>query len=100
MESKNIFTESIQEVTRGTERILSESEKLIERKLRNNRRRLARYRLLVGLLGTFGFVILTNAFWLIIATVPALYTNPWILMAVGFLLLFITGSLYNRLFGR
>lgn len=100
MEHQNSFEKSLEGLTKSTTRVLSESEKLFEHQLRANRRRLGRYRLLVGVLGTIGFVALTNGLWLIIIALPALYNNPLVLIGIGFFLLFVSGSLYNRLLGR
>ncbi|NCN52195.1 hypothetical protein GW943_00050 [Candidatus Parcubacteria bacterium] len=85
------------DVTRNTTKIVNDSSKLFEAELKRNKRRLGRYRLLVGLLGTFGIVAVINGFEMLITNVAILHTHPLFLFFIGLGILFVTGSLYNRL---
>ena len=56
-----------------------------------------KYPPLFALAGTFGFVATLYGFEKLIDRVDLFVNNPWILLATGIGVLFVTGSFYNKL---
>lgn len=56
-----------------------------------------RYPLVFTLLGTFGLVSTLYGFQHLLDKVPLLANNPVVALAVGLVILFLTGSLYKKL---
>jgi len=56
-----------------------------------------RYPLTFALLATFGVTAIGAGFKGIIEDIPTLYNNPFVLLALGIVVLLATGSLYKRL---
>lgn len=56
-----------------------------------------RFPIIFTLLGTFGLVATFYGFQHIISSVPFLANNPYITLAVGLLVLLLTGTLYKKL---
>ena len=56
-----------------------------------------RYPAVFALGGTFGFVATLYGFEKLIDRVDLFVNNPWILLATGIAILFVTGAFYNKL---
>ena len=56
-----------------------------------------RYPLLFSLLGTFGVVLVLHGFDRIIGGIPFLNDRPMLLLAIGIVILALTGTLYKRI---
>ena len=57
----------------------------------------ARYPLVTGLIATFGFVLMLDGFNKFIEKIDFLSDQPLILFVTGFLILAITGKIYQKL---
>lgn len=72
-------------------------EKVINKMIDQRAKAETRFPLLVGLLVTFGFVCTLYGFEKLIDKVDLFVDKPWILLATGVLVLFVTGAAYKKL---
>lgn len=81
------------------EHLIDKLEKTIERKMRGDKNAIQKHPFLFGILGTFGLVSVIVGLEGIIAQIPYLHNNPYILTFFGIILLFSTGAIYRLLEG-
>lgn len=76
----------------------TDADERVLKKLAEQRDRAGtRFPLLGGLLVTFGFVCTLYGFEKLIDKVDLFVNNPWILLATGITVLFVTGAAYKKL---
>lgn len=84
-------------MTKVNQTIRNTEEKIVHGVERRRETVLERFPLLFVLLSTFGFVATLYGFEGIIDRIDLLADNPWLLLALGLLVLGGTGSLYKKL---
>lgn len=90
---------SIEDLPNSVEEALEETNRKFDQLVEeaNKRSPLKRFPLLFTLLATFGAVLVLYSFEQIADTIPLIRDNPFLMLAIGLLIMVFTGTLYKKL---